>query len=394
MKRYSLEKPRIISSAHGSLDRILIVYPSSKKYPVDKLLCNLLQNLPHYTRFLILVENQKKTISELQHILAREKVDFYVRQQKLNQADLYKNKKCCVLISPMGHDYSIWIQDPFIVLKDANSNNSKLFLLEPFGDNIDMDSDHEIANFLAENNSFESYNIPLIFHGGNILVGDDFFLLGSSQYYKSKEILKENSKLHFVNRNLYEREDDYVKTVFSDLLGADRKLIIVGPKDGTDTECSQPMYHIDTFVSLAGRNETGEYIVIVGFPIASTPSLEYLIKSLKDQIDIIAKSLRKKGFVVLRNPFPLVRKHIDEGPYYPCLYNNAIVEITGKKKRVWLPTFAHDKWKSILIDFEKDNIDLWQSLGFEVIQLMNFHPFIENRGAVNCIVKQLERGTN
>lgn len=389
MNNFHLKNPQIISSAHGSLDRVLIVFPNSNKYPIKELLRNLIRELPTYTKFLILVENENKTIKSLEAILLEEKIDFFINQSDLNQSNLYNDKKCCVMISPPGHDYSIWVQDPFLVLKDEKSYDST-FLIEPYGENKDMDYDHEIADFLAEHRRFESFNISLIFHGGNVLVGDDFFLLGSSHYLGTKAILEDQNKYP---ENSVSDKDSRVRTAFSEIFGNDKKMVVVGPETDTDICSVQPMYHIDTFVSLAGRDELGKYIVIVGNPVATDKTLEHLVKPLSEQINLIAKSLIDKGFTVLRNPIPFVRKHINKGPYYPCLYNNVIIEITENCKRIWMPTFAHNEWKTILAEYEKTTIQLWENLGFEVIQLIDFHPFVEHRGAVNCIVKQLDRGS-
>jgi hypothetical protein len=66
------------------------------------------------------------------------------------------------------------------------------------------------------------------------------------------------------------------------------------------------------------------------------------------------------------------------------------VENDMTNKNVWLPTYGYGEW-SILTTTDNKNKEIWESLGYTVHFLSDFHPFAENLGAVHCISKYLGR---
>ena len=96
---------------------------------------------------------------------------------------------------------------------------------------------------------------------------------------------------------------------------------------------------------------------------------------------------------MIRNPLPLV--YVDDAEarsryWYFATANNALVEITDDRRRVWLPAYGFGAWTDLSAT-DRANVEVWRKLGFEATLLADFHPFAENLGAVHCIKKYLSR---
>ena len=116
--------------------------------------------------------------------------------------------------------------------------------------------------------------------------------------------------------------------------------------------------------------------------------------AMVEVFDDIARSLARGGFEVTRNPLPLVAvadraRRVRE--WYFATSNNALVEIDGESRRVWLPSYGHTAWPELKAT-DQANLRIWRGLGFKAQLLGDFHPFAQNLGAVHCIKKYLRRG--
>jgi hypothetical protein len=115
---------------------------------------------------------------------------------------------------------------------------------------------------------------------------------------------------------------------------------------------------------------------------------------MAEVFDNIAEGLLKREFLVTRNPLPLVYvedSSAKERIWYFATSNNALVQITQSgSKDVWLPCYGFGNWTSLSLT-DAENKRIWESLGFQVQMLGDFHPFAENLGAVHCIKKYLAR---
>lgn len=106
-----------------------------------------------------------------------------------------------------------------------------------------------------------------------------------------------------------------------------------------------------------------------------------------------AAQLERAGFVVLRNPLPLVYhdNHITKvRHWYFASSNNAIVETDGRRRAVWLPTYGHGCWRELEAT-DRRNEEIWRDMGFEAFLLGDFHPFVSNLGSLRCMTKCLIR---
>ena len=156
----------------------------------------------------------------------------------------------------------------------------------------------------------------------------------------------------------------------------------------------QPIFHIDMFITLAGRNSEGKYQLVVCDPRLAAALVEQPdgILTSPDAFDEIAETLSRLGFEIIRNPLPLV--YVDDPEmrvrkWYFASYNNALVELKADgAKMIWLPTYGHGNWQE-LEKTDQENKRIWEELGFNVILLEDFHPFAENAGSAHCIKKYL-----
>jgi hypothetical protein len=149
------------------------------------------------------------------------------------------------------------------------------------------------------------------------------------------------------------------------------------------------------FISLAGRRD-GRYRILVGDPreAAELTGEPLQPHAMAPVFDNIAAALAAQGFEVVRNPLPLV--YVDDPlervrTWYFATSNNALVHTPmDGPSVVILPTYAHGPFGHLSATDER-NARIWESLGFEVRLLADFHPFAANLGAVHCIKKYLAR---
>lgn len=396
----NFKSPRLISSVHGRINHILVVLPDKKvsNNCYWELLKRLLVVLPGYTKFAIWAYPEKEVLKELESLLTQLNLEYFYYANQGNGVDLFFEKKCCILIPQKIRNFSTWVQDFFLIVNDSSSNSGKqpYYLVEPYNKFFRTDEDHIIADELAGIDVFESYDIPLVFHGGNILCGDDFILYGAHHFQHTWQILTNTEKSYTILSNQYFNKEVIVKNIIANYLGGDKKVLVVGERLKDEyqkliTNC-QAFVHLDMYISLAGRNKQGDYIIIVADPIAVNKKDEVIVQSLKPRFDETSEQLRKNGFVILRNPVPLTRSRLTKGEPYYCLYNNCIVEITDDRKRVWMPKFGIHDWEKQLKEYDFQNRDIWRGLDFEVEELIDGHSFAIRSGGVHCLVKCLSRG--
>lgn len=120
------------------------------------------------------------------------------------------------------------------------------------------------------------------------------------------EYLDPSRKLYYVGSTIPVPEEELRLTVINGKPGVER--LYAGNHTGT----KQPLFHIDMFITLAGRGPDGRYRVLVGDPgqAAKLLGMPLWQHSMKQVYDNIAKTLSNLGFEVLRNPLPLV--YLDE----------------------------------------------------------------------------------
>ena len=303
---------------------------------------------------------------------------------------------------------------------------------------------------MQEHVALRSGQAPLIFQGGNCLIGDEFWLLGKDYFADSVALVEGRDAPVTVPDDT--SAPDFVSRLFGDYVDGGRELVVVGTErpiplrefygsrekdefyveiagDGAGTY--QPIFHIDMFITLAGRNDAGGFDALVGSPAMGDEMLGTRSPfSAADTYDAIADRLAAAGMTVRRNP--LVHRP-EVGPaftvaelrflggqpgnealldavndllalgaketsiarvrtWHHITWNNCLVENSAAEGRhVYLPTFGH------LPNEDLEPIDeamkaLWEELGFTVHLLADFNPFARRQGVVHCIKKYLRRG--
>jgi hypothetical protein len=391
------EKPRIVSSAHGPLRHILLAYPSyaGGDDVYRAVFLDLFAKLPAKTELTIVTH--PSAVADL-----RKAVD-----------ELRPRSRTTVVEAPDYLHFSVWAEDPYVVVEDVGASERKTFLLEPFA--FPRYGDSVLADLVAEATPIQSTQAPLYFQGGNVLVGDDFVLIGIDYLLNTWNVFRQHQPVSGVPTD-QSKVEAFVRDLFRRTFDPGRALHFIGtrlqvPEETTrpvtiegeewtevvyaGTGTRQPIFHIDMFISLAGKAESGRYRVLVGSPAAADEILgrEPLQHALDPIFDDVARNLKRLGFEVVRNPLPLV--YVDdpgrrERFWYFATSNNCLVEIDGRRRSVWLPTYGHAPWPELAAT-DRANKELWEKLGFTVHQLTDFHPFVQNLGSVHCIKKYLSR---
>lgn len=320
--------------------------------------------------------------------------------------------------------FTDWVQDPFIVVPDNNGFS----IIEPynFKRNFDMS--------LGSNLGVTRAHFPIMFEGGNILVGDEDILIGFDSFINTNKLHNKfelltnigDNKLidifyHFYSK-MFSSNNNPLKLVRSfeyyinkqDTNEIEHGSYIVNDQfyAGNEEGTSQPIFHIDMFITYFGEKK-----VLIGDPLMHTDLFtiptnfplptNYNWITMSDVFNEIAEFLRLQNYTVKRCPMPLMciesvgnSSNKINRDWFFASYNNCIVENYKNDadehiKRVLLPTYGHDDslndWKEALEQLDIKVQEIWQDLDYEVIPLGNFKPFAERLGGPHCLIKPLIR---
>jgi len=412
-------QPRLVSSSEGPLTQILFTIPvGNTSGEFADIFNKLFETLPATTALVCLVNTSSK--SDVERWLS-----LHNREQNST-----------VIESPNHVGFSIWAQDAYAVSVTATNET---YFIEPLS--FLRYADAVISDYVSNATGLKNFQTPLYFQGGNILVGDDFWLIGLDYPEKTLGYV-ENA----IIPNPGELPEQLVRRLYTEYLDHNRQLTYVGstvpvPSEqlvlvrengqyyidhvfqGNQEGTAQPLFHIDMFLTLAGRDAANKYQVFVGDPSLAPPpaSPNWNSYAMQNVYDSVARSLQNAGMSVIRNPLPLTffSKQIQvsqlNDPTDPQLYaiyqqltqagvtqvalrswyfataNNALVQVAHNDKRVWLPTYGHGTY-SYLAESDAANKRIWERLGFTVTLLPSFHRLARGLGAVHCIQKYLARG--
>jgi hypothetical protein len=164
------------------------------------------------------------------------------------------------------------------------------------------------------------------------------------------------------------------------------------------TGTRQPVFHLDMFLTLAGRGGDGRLRVLVGDPAAASTMIGLPLPGGFPQaaFDEVAVALGRRGFDVIRNPLPFV--YFDDPDarmrdWFFASANNCWVEqVEQGPSRVWLPQYGAGAWPELCAT-DAANAEIWRGLGFEVVAVPDLLPLADQLGALNCVSKILERET-
>ena len=426
-----LRNPSLISSCMGTIKTIMLAFP---QYSVT----------------------DKKLAPAYQSVIRalRRGTKFVVVHQASSRAQIEKwfskggHAKNAVVYVPIPDyvNFTDWAEDGYVAVTDGLTGNP--YLIEPW--EFPRGGDALIADVAEDHTSIRASQAPLIFQGGNCLIGDRFWLLGKDYFADSAELLQKGRPPVQIPKDV--SPEQFVRKLFTDYIDTKRKLIVIGTDkripiqeyygtkegkeffldlaaDGAGT--FQPIFHIDMFITLIGPAGRRQFEVMVGDPALADQRLGTQSPyALKDVYDAIAKSLSDRGMKVHRNPLvhwptvgrmislkelgdlstqpenggllPAVKELIQLGAqgttdiavrsWHHITWNNCLVENSARSgKHVYLPTFGYGPYQK-LAAIDRAMKSTWEKLGFEVHALGDFNEFAARQGVVHCIKKYIERG--
>lgn len=388
-------QPRLVGSAEGAFRQILLTIPdyAVASPPLAAVYRELLRQLPVGTGIVVLTH--ESVVS-----------DVHVWLYEAGHADTL------VVEAPDHLVFSVWAEDGYTIVTDEAGGGERAYFVEPYS--FPRYGDGLIAEFVSNATDLGKAQAPLYFQGGNVLIGDDFFFIGADYPAESLDYVGQ-----VVAPRPGESPTQLVRRLYTEYLDTGRRLIYVGSTvpvpaqqerpvsiggedwteivfAGNGAGTAQPIFHIDMFLTLAGRAPDGRYRVLVGDPamaaaLTGDPVSPY---AMREVFDSVATGLGRLGFDVIRNPLPLA--YVDDPDsrvrfWYFATANNALVEIRSEDDRhVFLPTYGHGAW-DVLEPVDDRNEEIWRELGFTTHLLGDCHPFAENLGSVHCIKKYLAR---
>src|SRR5436190_868169 len=416
-----LQEASLISSFSGSIDRILFCFPAWA--PQDPSLAPSYQSVIRALR-------KGTTFIVAHHESALGAIQPWFSNAGHAAADvLYVGL-------PDYVNLAVWAEDAYVALNDAADGS--VYLMEPW--EFRRAGDALIADAVEEESDVRASQAPLIFQGGNCLIGDRFWFLGKDYFADTVDLLTgsrppvdvpDGADVHTFVEELFRRHVDAKRELT--LIGTDKVLSIreyIGRKEGSayylDIPANgagsyQPIFHIDMFITLAGADAQNRFQVLVGSPDEADKALGTKSPyALSDVYDAIAADLTGRGFSVIRNPLvhrstlenkmsfkalndlaakpgyealiPAVKELQAAGAtattpvqvrdYYHITWNNCLVERSeAVGKHVYLPTFGHGR-NADLAAIDASMTALWERLGFTVHALGDFDAFARRQGVV------------
>lgn len=426
-----LNKPSLISSYKGAIDRILFSFP---RWAVEKASFvaaykSVIAALRPGTKFVVVCVETDRSAIEAWFNAANHDAE------NIEWAHL-----------PNYTSFTDWAEDAYVGVVDTDDDVN--YLVEPwsfprYGDALIADA---VSDYATDIKSVQS---PLMFQGGNCIVLDDHWFMGRDYFFDCVDLLRGErppvatpsgqSESEFIGRlfkNYFDAERDMV------LLGAETPILmpsLVAAKENGEyyldaptfgTGAYQPIFHIDMLMTGIGDLGHGGMEVMVGDPNLADQILSTQTPySMPEQFDLIAAQLADLGYKVHRNPIVL-RPSIDRSTslsayertgernddeillnacvdlrrlgatdetsvhsriWYHISWNNCLVEnSTEHGRHVYMPTFGYsDRLSLNVVDHHMK--ETWEQLGFTVHMLADFDPFARRRGVVHCISKYLSR---
>ena len=404
-----------LSSISGEIQDIVIplrnaVDPKEERYLDEiyfQIVCQLLDHLPQLT-----IHTPVESEEEQRMVLRRIAELESHRNWRLSQVNVWVEPGASIL-------FREWAQDHMIVLVSERNPANKILLKKL------QERSGSLADVLASVHEGiqASKKGSIEFDGGNILVDENFILIGADEITntqklypdQSEEEIKERFAQHFQipADNIYWVAGPTAfpwktKHRCKDLLWTHKLNLWSGTR--------QPVFHLDQFISLAGRKQGGKYHILVGklnqesyqpdhsdWPSELLVHWQEAVQTLEEGLDLIAQNLAEHSdFHIIRNPLALTFWDEPEGNnsnhftrcWFLASYNNVITQRTKDRSIVFLPSYAFDyesgDWSN-LQRIESENQRTWEKLGYEVQFFGDCLPLARRRGGPHCMLKIFNR---
>lgn len=405
-------KLRALSSVYGRIEVIaLAVGGEITASKFKRKYSNFIRAFSDRTKIVVLGKVKKNTDAQNEEIGINEVLD-----EALIDKDSY-----LVLIDAnhpeQDEDLGKWIEDPFSVLE---SPTGMVTLLEPFY------FKHKHNQLIAEqlSNGFDTLikSTELEIEGGNILVGDDYVIIGKDLLYKNlspeASSSKPDSPLFLKEKGKIEakiRADYGVNFVI--WAGSDEPL--PNPLNLARNEDSnrQPLFHIDLYLTLGGRSsdlqKQGDEVIFVAKLILTkamykhyAPDLEFkkdsrffYLEQLQAQLNEAAKFFDEYGktemgprFHVVRIPMQVIFPQDENEKPIIRSFNNCLTEWYYGIRRAYLPSFGLHQENEDEPCLECQAAAKFEGRGFRVEFVeASFRKFAKENGSLNCMTKVLKR---
>jgi hypothetical protein len=300
---------------------------------------------------------------------------------------------------PSGLDFSIWPQDPFVVVRGAGG--SRLLAARGYGRAQDREMARVVGAFLG----WPVVESSLFFSGGNLLSDGRHVFVGESLILENARDLglaREAVLARFADELglpplVVAQAVEHIDMVLTPL-GEGRVALADAAAGATLAErmlAEQPERVLE-FERMAERWFFGDPAVASvldgeGESVAPPRVAGELPGAIADTRAIVPllerarEELERRGYRVVRLPFLAARPVDLRTPTYPMLsYNNVLLERLDGRDRVYVAEYG-------LEALDREARRAWEAAGFAVHAIPNVTTSAMYRGSVRCCVKVLER---
>ncbi|HHG83976.1 MAG TPA: hypothetical protein ENJ82_04440 [Bacteroidetes bacterium] len=405
---------RAQSSVYGKIEQLLIVFPGNPEKLNRKAILNYFKEL--FTHFgdrvtFIILSNYQGELDKEKYLEVSERFHAAFSEALLN-SHLHPEHHMIHIPAPMSRrsekncfKHSEFIQDPFVVMQN---DRGEPVLMESYR-NLNPNNQY-VTEQVAAATGMLMRPTELWVEGGNILIGNDFALVG-------KNLLHHNLDLLYPGKKLYEKiggnsanqnytPEHIITGMFKRQLGV-RYLMWIGQDSPLELGLRldlgkyklQPFFHIDHFLTLAGMNGKGEELILIGK--VNTDFVEGMEDQFKQDIEKINRALRyvaaqlarsgnrvagpKFRFVCLEMGGKIISKE-DGYRFVPYSYNNCHVEWFHGIKRIYMPKYPERK------ELEDEILKIIGGLGFPVFPFISYEleGYAKDGGSLHCLTKVLK----
>jgi hypothetical protein len=392
------ERPKLVPSADGAVRRMLLTIPrwavadiGGEPNPYGTAYRDLFAKLPEGLETVVLVH--RSVAADVASWLA----------------DAGLGDRSNVVDADDFLGFSIWAEDGYVAVHDPGTDASAL--VEPAY--FPRRGDALVADYVRHRARLGTYQAPLYFQGGNVLVGDDFFLIGIDYPIRTLNAGIVHPRARPVAGRALARAVQALprRGALTDFRGQhpgcaagpgeadhDERGAVDGVRLPGQRPGHPPAALPHRHVHLAGRARGGRSLPPHGrrpprggHPDRRAPEAGGDAGGLRQH----RGTARPKR--IRRDPHPLPLTYVDDSEtrqraWYFATGNNALVHRPADgRNMVLIPSYGHGPY-SHLEATDARNREIWEELGFEVRLLGDFHPFAQGLGAVHCIKKYLARG--
>lgn len=403
-----------VSSVYGKIEALLLTYPGIRTAHSDG----------HYAHLLDLFSDQAdviKFVNPAEATRIRSDLDFEDIAPQLKErpvAEIRRSFDVEHFLELAIEELEVgdplmnteWAQDAFVVMTGPDGRQ---LLRTPYYPG--QLADHFVATQLAADESLDISLKPTSIHfeGGNLLVGDTYAIAGKDMLAKNCiEALARTNTKHLDHAHV-DAVEDRIKRAFgiSHILWAGFPTTKLNLFNRHRNEYTfQPAFHVDLFLTLAGRTPDGRYeIVLLGEPNEAN-------RLLRSAFGRQLPSAGRVGedFAEMKACFDnWNRLAVKDMPKFkvisvPMLYhqgtlysvNNCLIEVAGDHRIAYLPDYrvpAEEDYELLNPAMECINEHVFRifgDLGFVVHWIQagrHFRRLAQRRGALHCIAKVLRR---